>query len=73
MLHDIGKRTKGHGRSENVSEYWAVNGQETLGPSVPSVVIDHESQWPVSDHMTISKSYLSCSPCTEVLYLIDSR
>ena len=42
---------KGHGRCENVSEYWAVNGRETLGLSAPSVVIDHESQWLDSDQL----------------------
>ena len=42
-------KDKGDGRCGNVSEDWAVNGRETLGPSVPSVVTDHESGWPISE------------------------
>ena len=49
---------KGDGRCGNVSEYRTVNGRETLGPSAPSAVIDHESQWPNSDGF----DYLNRSP-----------
>ena len=44
-----GRGQRDMGTVRNVSEYWAVNGRETLGPSAPSVVTDHESGWPNSD------------------------
>ena len=52
------RRQRDKGVVGTVSEYWVVNRQETLGPSVPSVVTNHESWWPDSEGLY----YINPSP-----------